>query len=198
MLSPMPRPVTHRYEDPLDAIWRGTARAFGLRVVRSAEVFASTDGRGTLTLGTPATLDPDDCLAQMIFHELCHALVQGPESFERPDWGLDNATDRDLEREHACLRVQAKLAGRHGLRGLLAPTTEHRAYYDALGPDPLAGDARSVELARRALGRSERPDWAPLHRALRATEQIARLVAEAGPDAQSLWARVSRAEPARP
>ncbi|NLY95693.1 MAG: YkgJ family cysteine cluster protein, partial [Myxococcales bacterium] len=68
------RTPRHAYVDPLDAIWLAVARAFGLRVERSDEVYASTDGEGTLTLGTRETLDPDDCLAQMIFHELCHAL----------------------------------------------------------------------------------------------------------------------------
>lgn len=194
----MERPVSHRYEDPLESIWRAAARGLGLRVVRSAEVFASTDGQGTLTLGTPETLDPDDCVAQMVFHELCHALVQGPGSFQRPDWGLDNETARDLAREHACLRVQAELAGRHGLRALLAPTTDHRSYYDALGPDPLAGEDASVDLARRALAWVEDPSWAPLHRALEATAHIAALVAAAGPEDDSLWSRFNRGASGRP
>jgi hypothetical protein len=171
------RPILHRYEDPLDRVWRAAASGVGLKIERSAECYAATDGRGTLIIGTGETLDPDDCLAQMIFHELCHSLVQGPESFEVPDWGLCNESDRDLPREHACLRVQAFLAGRHGLREVLAPTTDHRAFYDALGADPLEGDDPSVPLARRAAVRARRAPWAPhLERALAATAAIARAV----------------------
>src|SRR5690606_19417193 len=101
-------------------------------------VFASTDGRRRIVLGAPQTLDADDSLAQMILHELCHALVEGEEALDRPDWGLDNRTDRDLPRERACLRLQAALAAEHGLRTFLAPTTDHRPFYDSLPQAPLA------------------------------------------------------------
>lgn len=151
----------HRYVDPLDAIWLAMARGFGLRVLRSSEVYASTDGKGTLVLGSPETLDADDCLAQMIFHELCHASVEAPAGLVREDWGLDNESARDLIREHACLRVQAVLADRHGLRTVLAPTTDFRAFYDALPADPLDGDGEDVELARAALARTSEPPFAP-------------------------------------
>jgi hypothetical protein len=196
------RQVHHRYVDPLDQVWLATARRIGLRIERSGEVYASTDGSGTLRLGAHATLDADDCLAQMIFHELCHALVEGAASFARPDWGLDNTGPRDVAREHACLRTQAALAGRHGLRGLLAPTTDFRAFYDRLSEDPLAPAAParsgaapetaetsqmsgaaaavdpSIALARSAVRRADEPPWAPhLESALRATAAIARAVA---------------------
>ncbi|MFW6051773.1 MAG: hypothetical protein ACODAU_11395 [Myxococcota bacterium] len=176
------RPIRRHYVDPLDAVWLCAARRIGLRVVRSPEVYAASDGRGTLAIGTPDTLDPDDSLAQMVFHELCHSLVQGRASFELPDFGLDNASGRDVAREQACLRVQAKLADEHGLRALLAPTTEFRAFYDALGSDPLdpAGDP-SAALAREARARAEKPPWGPhLRVALRATAAIARAAADAG------------------
>lgn len=195
----MPRVIDARYRDPLDEIWRAAARALGLRIVRSDEVFAATDGAGELTLGSPASLDPDDCLAQMVFHELCHSLVQGPESFREPDWGLDNLGDRDVAREHACLRVQAALARAHGLQGVLAPTTDFRSFYDALGADPLHGDDPSVPLARAALERAKGPPWHPhLERALAATRAIGEVLAPfAAPD--SLWARLSPApEPGSP
>ena len=173
-ISPMAREITHEYLDPLDAIWIAAAEGVGLRVERSADAFASSDGRGRLAIGTRETLDPDDCLAQMILHELCHSLVEGPSSLGREDWGLDNETDRDLAREHACLRVQAALTAPHGLRRVLAPTTEHRAFYDALPTDPLSPRHDPTAIAARlALARSTEPPWSPhLARALEATATV--------------------------
>ncbi len=198
-LRPMSREVRFQYQDPLDAVWLGAAARVGLRVNRSNEVFAATDGRGVLTLGEEATLDADDCLAQMIFHELCHSLVQGPDSFTVPDWGLDNVAPGDEVREHACLRVQAVLAGARGLREVLGPTTDFRAYYDALPADPLIGDEPSVPLAVAALGRVDQAPWGPhLVEALDATRVMA---AAAAPYAApgSLWSRFSPAPaPPRP
>ena len=170
----MTRPVRHRYDDPLDLIWTGCARRCGFRVERSDDVYASTDGAGTLYIGRSDTLDVDDCLAQMIFHELCHALVQGDDGVGRPDWGLDNRTDLDEDREHACLRLQALLADRHGLRGFLAPTTDFRAFYDALGHDPLAdADPSTRAVVEAAAQRADSGPFAPdLTDALHATALI--------------------------
>lgn len=169
------RVPTRRYEDPLDAIWLATARALGLRVRRSPEAYASTDGRGTLVLGEEASLDPDDGLAQMIFHEFCHALVQGEDAFSKPDWGLDNTSDRDAVREHATLRLQAFLSARHGLRKVLAPTTDYRAWWDDLDDEPLLPrHDPAVVLAILGARRAEQAPWSPhLHEALRATAVIA-------------------------
>ena len=171
--------MTHHYIDPLAQVWLSAARRIGLRVVRTPEVYAATDGSGTLAIGTDATLDADDCLAQMIFHELCHSLVEGEQAFARPDWGMDN-TDPDHDwREHACLRVQWVLAGRHGLRAVFAPTTEFRAFWDQLSGDALAERADpSVQAAIAGLGRVGQPPWAPaLEQALAATVQIAEAAA---------------------
>ena len=168
------RAPERRYADPLDELWLGVAARLGLRVVRSTEVYASTDGRGTLVIGAAETLDADDCLAQMILHELCHALVQAPAGLTQVDWGLCNEGSRDLVREHACLRLQAALLAPLGLRRVLAPTTEHRAFYDALGVDPLAPryDEAAV-LARLALARAAKSPFAPhLADALQATAVI--------------------------
>jgi hypothetical protein len=145
----MPREVIRAYVDPLDAVWLAVARGVGLRISRSSEVYASTDGAGSLVLGTRETLDADDCLAQMIFHELCHAIVQGHENLTSPDWGLDNESDRDFVREHACLRLQATLAAPYGLRTFFAPTTDFRAYFDALPDDALSGDDPAVPAGHR-------------------------------------------------
>ena len=184
------RRIEHRYADPLDAIWIATARRIGLAIERGDDVYASTDGRRTLRIGAPPTLDPDDSLAQMIFHELCHSLVEGSESFARPDWGLDNTGARDELREHACLRLQAHLAGRHGLRGFLAPTTDYRAYWDRLPDDPLA-PRRDPAVVAAVLGaqRAERPPWAPhLGAALAATAQVVHSAAALTDDQASLFA----------
>ncbi|HET7504222.1 MAG TPA: hypothetical protein VFK02_24545, partial [Kofleriaceae bacterium] len=175
----VPREVTHRYVDPLAAVWLAAARRIGLRVVRTADAYAATDGRGTLAIGSDATLDPDDSLAQMIFHELCHSLVEGEPAFARPDWGMDNTGPEHDGREHACLRVQWVLAGRHGLGAVFAPTTEFRAFWDQLAGDVLA-DRRdpSVQSAITALRRVGQPPWGPaLEEALAASAQIAQAAA---------------------
>ncbi len=173
-----PRLIRHRYRDPLDVVWTECAGRVGLRVERTPDVYASTDGAGTLFVGEHASLDPDDSLAQMVFHELCHALVEGEAAWRRPDWGLDNRSDRDVARELACIRLQAFLAARHGLRGFLAPTTEFRREYDALPADPLVhGPDDVVAAARAGAARGEQPPFAPhLRLALRATARVVRVV----------------------
>jgi Fe-S-cluster containining protein len=194
------RSIHARYVDPLSQLWLGCARAIGLRVVRSGDAYAATDGGGTLVIGDDASLDADDSLAQMIFHELCHSLVEGPESFTRADWGMDNVTDDDHWREHACLRLQRVLATRYGLEHLFAPTTDFRAFWDALPADPLADRGEpSVVAAILGLERVDDPPWAPaLASALAATARIAAEVrAAARVDAPSdaaqpaLWDRVA-------
>ncbi|MGD8861515.1 MAG: hypothetical protein PVI30_16015 [Myxococcales bacterium] len=180
----MTRYIDHRYRDPLDEVWLHAAQELGLRIERSDSVYASYDGRGTLTLSTVAHFDPDDSLAQLIFHELCHALVAGPHAMRKPDWGLSNTDDRDLTLEHACHRLQAALADQHGLRRLLAVTTDHRPYWDALPEDPLAdGDDRAIALARGAFTRARQPPFGPvLQRALQRTARVAEVVAEVAAD----------------
>src|SRR5262245_61018581 len=192
----MAREVTYRYIDPLTQVWLGTARRIGLRVIRTPDAYAATDGRGTLAIGDDATLDADDSLAQMIFHELCHSLVEGEQSFERADWGMDNTGPDHDWREHACLRLQWLLAGRHGLRGVFAPTTEFRAFWDQLAGDVLADRSDpSVPAAIAGLRRAATPPWAPaLDGALAATAQIAEVAARfAGSSGAepSLWRRVA-------
>jgi hypothetical protein len=188
---PVREPIIH-YEDPLDRIWIGCAERIGLRVTRNPSAYATTDGRGTLSIAPREHLDPDDSLAQMILHELCHSLVEGLESFERVDWGLDNVSDRDVVREHACLRLQAWLTRPLGLARVLAPTTEFRAFWDALGPDVFVPEEDpSVPLARKAVARVDAPPWGPhLRAALDATAVIARQVSSFCRDPGSLWSLV--------
>jgi len=188
------RTPRHSYLDPLDAIWLTVAKRIGFRVERSPEVYASTDGRGVMIIGTPQTLDRDDCLAQMILHELCHSLVEGAQSLRVADFGLDNESERDVTREHACLRLQAWLTDKYGLRLALAPTTDFRTYYDALPDDPLANvDDPATPMARAGAARSEGPPWAPhLFDGLRATATVMRAVEALGaedPDTEAppIW-----------
>jgi hypothetical protein len=172
----MSRDIAHRYIDPLTQVWVGAARAIGLRVVRTRDTYAATDGTGTLAIGDGDTLDADDSLAQMIFHELCHSLIEGEASFARADWGMDNTGPDHDWREHACLRVQWLLASRFGLRALFAPTTDFRAVWDAFAGDVLADRSdRSVQAAIAGVRRAELPPWSPaLLDALAATARIAR------------------------
>jgi hypothetical protein len=187
----MPRDIRQRYQDPLDLVWLACAREIGIEVVRSSDVYASFDGRGTLTLTASEHFDADDSLAQLIFHELCHALVAGDRGRSRPDWGMENVDDRDLEQEHACHRLQAALAARHGLRDFFAVTTDFRPYWDALPLDPLApGADPAIPLAREAFVRARRGPWAPaLERALARTREMADLLRklEGNLAKDSLW-----------
>jgi len=173
----MSRPVSFSYIDPLDAIWLACAKAMGLRVVRSPDSYASTDGKGTLSLSDAAGMDADDCLAQMILHEICHSMVQGTQSFGWVDWGLDNEGVIDDEREHACLRLQAALLEPLGLRQTLGPTTDFREYYDALPSDPFEErnekERESITRARSAWARRyRRPYREHLEVALQATARV--------------------------
>lgn len=186
----MPRAITHRYQDPLDLVWLKAASALGIEVRRSGEVYASWDGERVLTLSDASDFDPDDSLAQLIFHELCHALVAGPVQRTRPDWGLDNTSSVDLVQEHACHRLQATLAARHGLRDFMAVTTEWRPYWDSLPKDPMAPcDDPALPIARRALAEAEQEPWrAVLSQALQDTAALASIARRSAP-ADSLWAR---------
>jgi len=189
----------HSYLDPLDGIWLTVAQRIGFQVQRSPEVYASTDGTGVMMIGTPSTLDPDDCLAQMILHELCHSLIEGVQSLGVPDFGLDNESERDVVREHACLRLQAWLTGEHGLREVLAPTTDFRSYYDDLPADPL-GDETDPANAAAKLGaaRSEQAPWAPhLGDGLEATAKILRIThafgaRDPGADKPPIWLKLQK------
>jgi len=191
------RSIDHSYGDPLEVIWRSTARKIGFAITRSSEVYASWDGAGTLTLGEHDDLDEDDCLAQMILHEICHALVEGENALQKTDWGLANQDDRDVTREFAAMRLQAALLAPHGLRQFLAVTTDWRADYDALPNDPLQGDDEATQLAREAWERAQTGAWASaLSAALGATAAIAQATIDfAGP--VSLWSTVTTSEIAK-
>lgn len=178
----MSRAILRRYQDPLERVWVACAEAMGLTVERSREVYASVVDGKILTLGTTDTLDADDSVAQMIFHELCHALVQcgdDDSAWTKRDWGLDNRTERDSFRERATLRLQAFLAGRHGLREFFAPTTDYREFWDHLQDDPFEGvPPDEHELVLGALARARSAPFSPhLDDALSATATIVRSAA---------------------
>src|SRR5262245_25451516 len=103
---------------PLDRTWIDAAARLGIAVHRGGDAYVHFDG-SDLHIADDSALDPDDTIAQLVFHELCHALVQGPAHRHVPDWGLDNTSDRDALRERAAVRLQAHLAGLHGLRAVL-------------------------------------------------------------------------------
>ena len=173
------RKIVTKYDDPLDLIWIHAAKCCGIYVERDTEVYAAWDGINTLRIGASETLDPDDSLAQMIFHEICHALVEGPEALQLADWGLEFENPDHEIHEFACLRVQAALADEFGLRGFLASTTDYRLYFDRLPEDPLAEDqsAPEIKLAQEAMKRAKSGPWAePIAEALRRTRAIADIV----------------------
>ena len=184
------RKIDREYTDPVDLIWLNAAAEMGMRIERSAEVNASWDGHSVLTIGSPETLDPDDCLAQMILHESCHALCEGEQSLSKTDWGLESFNPDKKVREHACLRLQAMFADRYNMRSFYASTTIFRRYYDQLPADPLGdGDDPAVEIAREAWARANRSQWAkPLDDALRRTAMIADAIKNIAP-ATSIWHR---------
>lgn len=197
------RSVRSEYQDPLDIVWLATCGRWGWKVSRSDQVFAAWDGECTLTIGTQETLDPDDSLAQLILHEFCHAMVEGPESWLKPDWGLDITDRSQLFHEHACLILQAALSDPFGLRTFFGSTTDARRFYDQLpnSPSALAGrlsDAGDLNddpeniFAMAAEGlqmaKAER-FWGPLQDALSTTAEFARLI-QPFTDARSLWKTV--------
>jgi hypothetical protein len=166
----------HALDDSeIEQIWIDAAARVGFRVERTGEAYASADGTGALLIGVAESLDDDDSVAQLVFHELCHALVQGEENLRLPDFGLDNTSDGDLVAEHACLRLQAHLADGQALRALMTPTTVSRAYYTALPAFPLDGDDEACRRAARAARWAATAPWkAALERALAETAQVVR------------------------
>ena len=190
------RMVTSRYDDPLAVVWIAAAERIGITITRTQDAYASYDGAGTLAIAVDEALDSDDHLGQMIFHELCHALIQGEGALQRPDWGLENVDESTLVEEHACDRLQAYWAGQVGLREFLAVTTDHRSYYDALPSDPLApGSDPAIALAREGLLTAKRLGWAAvIEDALSATAIIGRALLPYAP-AESLWGSVRALHP---
>jgi hypothetical protein len=136
----------------LDAEVVAAAAEFGLRVERAAGSWVSyRAAQRAIVVAPDQELDPDDCLLQIVLHELCHWMVQGPAAVAYDDWGLDNQTADDEACEHAALMLQRTLLAPRALVDVLEPTTEFRAYYRELGFDPptcAASTAASAGLDR--------------------------------------------------
>ena len=177
------RPIRARYIDPLELIWLSCCRELKLYIRRDPDIFSMTDGRGLLALGPRSDLDPDDSLCQMVFHEICHWITNGIETYHQRDWGFEVGAELD-HREHACQRLQAALADPHGLRDLMAPTGIFRQYYDQIPADPfqkIPGDDEwedtVVGMAKDAFERAQKDPFAEaLQRSLQATAQIRDLI----------------------
>ena len=172
------RPILSRYVDPMELVWLSAAKRLGLTIRRNPLVFSATDGTGLLELGPRVDLDPDDTLAQMVLHELCHWITNGEDSYAQRDWGFELDGTVDV-REHACLRLQAWLTGQFALRHMMAPTGLFREYYDRIPEDPLQPlddskwEKAVVELAHEAIERSQGAPWkSPLCEALGATAAL--------------------------
>ncbi len=173
----MTEPATNA-NSPLDTIWIQCAKDMGLTLHRTDNAYVSSTGNGQITIASDDDLDEDDSLAQLIFHEICHSLVEGPESFSKRDWGLDNTTKDDVEREYAACRTQKFLAVRYGLSSLFRPTTEYGTYYDSLTDCLAPKDTTSSRLAHRGIINSNTSPWAPhLAEALQKTAHLLKIPA---------------------
>lgn len=166
-----------------DTVWLKVLADAGFHITRSPGSFVSYDGRGGINMAPDDEMDDDDHIAQIVLHELCHHLVEGEDSRNHADWGLDNMDERHVPREHAALRVQAALADRVGLRDHFVATTDFRPYYEALGEDPLVGDDPAAAIAREALARFE--GWYLRQDVLRSLENEARHVTRVRGDNES-------------
>ena len=154
MLRDHPDLITAMRRD--DDAWIRLAASAAFDVHRVHGAYVSYDGRGAIAVAPYDDLDPDDCLAQIILHELCHFAAEGPASRHLADWGLDNTDDRHVDREHLALWVQRALVDPHRLADVLAPTTDFRPWYDAHLDAPVPPAAVDIAAALRAtpLGRA--------------------------------------------
>ncbi len=190
------RPIRSRYVDPLEVVWLATARRLALTVRRDPNIFSMTDGTGLLAFSTRPELDPDDCLAQMTLHELCHWVTNGVSTYHERDWGFPLWEKIDV-REHGCVRMQCWVASQFELREMFGPTGCFRQYYDALPADPLAPldadtederiwEAAACRIAMDAVARvQQEPFWGPLSAAMSATRAMRDQLAAFAADYQS-------------
>lgn len=157
----------------LDARFDEVAAAFGFRVVREPGAYVSYQGDDVIRIAPYADLDPDDSVAQMVVHELCHFAVEGSSSRTQWDWGLGNQDGRDEPSELAAIRMQAALLEPFELRAVLAPTTDFRHDYDRLPADPFMPASVVSDRARIGLERLQaEPGFTTLSAALREVQAL--------------------------
>ncbi len=156
-------PLSQAVRDELGGVWCRALEALGLRLRRGSDAFVSYDGRGTLWIAPDADLDPEDTLAQLIFHEVCHWAVEGEDAGQRVDWGFGPPSE-DTTPERRCLELQAGAARHFGLARLMRPTTEFAPWYD-----------QALSEARLSLDLLHSGRFAPtVVEALRATQHLVR------------------------
>ena len=159
----------------LDQVFVDVADAFGFGVARESGAFISYQGDGLIRIAPYAELDPDDTLAQMIVHELCHYFVEGDASRTQWDWGLVNDRPDDEPSELAAICAQAGLLDRFRLRQTLAPTTDYRFEYDRLPADLIGDGTREASRALTGLQRlAEHPSYRILASALGRVQELSR------------------------
>lgn len=171
----------------IDDQWVSFLETIGGQVQRSDACFVAWLGdTQTMLIAHDDDLDADDTLAQIILHEICHHLVEGPQSWRQDDWGLDNMTDDDIDREYAALRLQAAILSTPTQRTYLQPTTDHRWFYEALASSPLTDavdvrtDAQSQSAALEGWTRWQSwPHRAALHALLVVSEGLLSSLARA-------------------
>ena len=100
------QPARHA-RDRRDLAARGRAASASRWRARS-DAYATSDGRGGIAIGATETLDGDDALAQLVFHELCHAITEGEASLATARLG---ARQRPRAR-----RARARVPARAGAR----------------------------------------------------------------------------------
>ena len=137
------------------------------------------------------------------FHEICHWITNGVETYYERDWGFEVGTELDHQ-EHACQRLQAALSDPHGLRDVIAPTGSFVSitikFSESLQkiPGDDAWEDTVVDMAKKAFERAQNPPFAEvLQRSLRATAQMRELIQpflshyppeEASDELSSWWA----------
>jgi hypothetical protein len=155
----------------IDEIWRRAA-ARSASLDAHDDAYATSDGRGGIAIGATDTLDDDDALAQLVFHELCHAITEGETRCGRRTGASTTSRARGAR---ARVPARAGAPGRSfGLRAVDgADDAVPRVLRGAAG-DPLAstpGDRRGGRRgAAAACARFDASAWrAPIEQALAET-----------------------------
>lgn len=125
-----------RYDDPVSNVWATAARQIGVAWA-------------------------GDSTGQAIFDRLCRSLIEGHDSFAKPESAGADATALHW-RDQARLRLQWVLCSQWNLHGWFVPTEHERAFWQALDETVLDDKADlAVRAASVALVRAGRPPWAP-------------------------------------